>query len=294
MHVPFKPLAIAALLAAGTAAQAKLTAFDTPSFAGSLAFVAVQTTPTPDSLVVDLGLTLDGGSLQAASSPSGIGAPLDLTTPGLDIVWNFQNNTMTVNGAAYAPATAKNWSGVYSFFQGAATAASTKWAVIGGAAGNYPNYFLTTGAPTPSQLANQTQDLTSNLYVVSTLYTSSNGVQNVAGTTQSTQTLAGWGANAAQGVTNQQSGYVLNNNHLGTAGNWLTNLKWSALVAEGTPSKVYLLEDDLDGATKLAGTFSYSAGRLEFTTPVPEPESYALMAAGLMTIGMLVRRRRAD
>jgi hypothetical protein len=50
------------------------------------------------------------------------------------------------------------------------------------------------------------------------------------------------------------------------------------------------------GAKRYAGTFSFdaAAGTLTYqTAPIPEPSTYALMAAGMVLVGGLARRRRS-
>lgn len=42
----------------------------------------------------------------------------------------------------------------------------------------------------------------------------------------------------------------------------------------------------------LIGTFSWSADASPMTTPIPEPETYALMLAGLGVLGFVAKRRR--
>jgi len=45
-------------------------------------------------------------------------------------------------------------------------------------------------------------------------------------------------------------------------------------------------------ATANFSSFAYNDGVLTWTTPVPEPGTYALMFAGLAVVGFMARRRR--
>lgn len=48
---------------------------------------------------------------------------------------------------------------------------------------------------------------------------------------------------------------------------------------------------DLIGGTAGAGTFTFTGADLTYAVPVPEPTTYALMALGLLAIGLKARRR---
>jgi hypothetical protein len=280
------------VLAAGLASTAMLPAraaltnmFDGvggPSGNGnaSLVFLGLDTSNV-SSLVVDLGYFYTDA----------VGAAFN--TPGTTIQWNFATNALSVNGVAQSGS--YNWSAPYSAFSGAANAANTKWAVISGAGGNYPNYFVTTGNPTPAQVASQTTDLTGNMLNTNALYGLSNGVTNASGRV-STQGLAGFGANSVVGQTQAAAGYVGNFGVFGPPGNEWTggNLKWSAYASAGAANSngLWSLNNDVDGALRLSGAFAYSAGVLTYTTaPVPEAEAGLLAAAGLSVLWFARRRR---
>jgi hypothetical protein len=282
MHQLTKIAAVAVTVLASTASHAALQSFYT--FDSSLAFFAVDKSNNA-SVVVDLKYLFND-----ATSTT-------FTAPGTTIVWDFNNNTLSRNGAAVAGT--YNYSVPFTFFSNAAAIGSTSWGVLAGKAGDFPDFSLTTGNPSPLQLTQQTTDLIANMVLVDSLYQNSNGVVNTA-TRRTTQNIAGFGANAVVGETTNASGYVAGGGNLGGNLNWQTNLRWSAGTAVGGTSPFWYLDDDSLPSTPSVGNiykiggglFSYNAGVLTWTTPVPEVGTYAMFAAGLMALAF-VRRRRA-
>lgn len=76
------------------------------------------------------------------------------------------------------------------------------------------------------------------------------------------------------------------NSGMNFAGTWLTSLSFSALAP--TPQEYKLV---ISGG-KNAGAAAYG-GNLT-VTPIPEPEIYAMMAAGLGLMGFVARRRQRN
>ncbi|RPI47354.1 MAG: PEP-CTERM sorting domain-containing protein [Betaproteobacteria bacterium] len=65
------------------------------------------------------------------------------------------------------------------------------------------------------------------------------------------------------------------------------------IVSEGDVSPEGLVAYELDGTYYLAFSNEVSGTTTAFTlAPVPEPETYALMLAGLGMVGWMSRRRR--
>jgi hypothetical protein len=110
-------------------------------------------------------------------------------------------------------------------------------------------------------------------------------VANTAGI-YSTCAGANWvvfnGANDFGGVTTNNASF--------TAGNAVGATGIEFLSA----SFVGVVPSALAGQTVLPGTLSFSGSSLDYTVAaVPEPETYGMLAAGLLMLGAIARRRKA-
>jgi hypothetical protein len=278
----FKATALAA--AAGLVCSSALAAppANLQSTNSALAFIAIDQAGTPTSLFVDLGFSFTDFNLGSA-----------FYTPDQKVVWDFNTNKVSVNGVD-KPGT-YNWSSQYAIFQGAAQAADTTFAVIGGTAREYPTSYLTTGTPTAAEFDALTLERTSNMGQVQNLYVF-NGVSST-----STFSQPGFGANAYLASNIGSGGYVGDTDKFGPGGDWTLQLTWNALKPEGQTTNIYAMNDDFDNPINkkaLTGTFDYSQGVLTFnspiTTPIPEPSALMMTLAGISVLYGVGRRRREE
>lgn len=280
MNSQLKLLAAAVALAGSATAQAAMDNFATGN--SSLAFIALDSVGSPISVMMDLDFNLDD------FLPSNKGAA------GTKIVWDFNHNTLTVNGML-STSSQTNWSSAFNTFQASAQAGETKWAVIAGdsrstAESSTPIRYLSTSTAPLATLQNQTKFNLTNFSQVDALYNANNLLQGNSN-----------GSTATTGAA-----YVGNTGSFGTAGTWQNKtIGWNAYALEGAAQSLYLLSGDngisstkalavqyaLDNPTGPA-SFHYSSGVLTYSVPapVPLPPAVGLLAAGLGLLGTLRRR----
>lgn len=303
MTFKFNRVVLALALAAAGSANAAL---DTMAGGNSsLAFVAYDRTGTAvGSFMADLGFNL------YSFTPTN--APTDT------IVWNFNTSTITI-GSGPATSTGIDYSPFTNFFSTVQTS-ELRWAVIAGDSVN--QRFLTTGAPTATQLADtgtsrQTNQVTANMVGADTLYLFNNSANAT-----STHGTAATGASFAQASQNwyaptSASGFGIN-------GNWNNALRWQA-VGAGTASnnlvasRFFLVDNTVSrgpgldtagitmfgtpnvdapnalpafGPTVSTFLYDHESATLTWTPAIPEPGTYALLMAGLAAVGFVARRRR--
>lgn len=259
----FKFNKVAAAVAMALAAGAANAAIDV----GDLFFVYDKET---SSASFDLGINM--AQFTAASAQA--------STAGSSIVWNFAANTVTVNGfSGYTGATSGLW--------------SSAWSSIGGGAGTYGVLAVDGNA---GKIV--TTSSSSNAVTAGTTDTEIFGTGSVQGYIDSMNAAATHLGNpVGASFENAPASPALHNNGFGLSDKWGDNVPFTALGSSSSSLGFWEM-DGQAGAPwpKYKGTFSLDAasGTLTYSVAaIPEPSTYALLAAGMVVIGVFARRRSA-
>lgn len=295
-------VAAVAMVAAG-AANASVDQFTTGN--GSLFLIAFDNAGgdyTTTSMFLDLGYNLNDFKNGAA-----------LTGNNQKVVWNFGDNTVTVNGSLANLGT-NAWTAAFDKLVANADAGQIKWTIGAGdqtGSGANVNYLVTASANS----ASQTQSNTNSMSLVNGMFTgltANGGKGTVVSADNGAFTFA-----AADGVAaTSANGYVIATSAFGT--NWqgkdlMTNSITTAsknnlwlLQGNGTNTRIASYTGDAaeltNGGNLLnnAGTFYFNIASKTLTwetaavqAAIPEPSTYALALMGLVVAGALARRRAA-
>ena len=260
---------------------------------------------TQTASLFDLGYHLD--DIAGATGNGTVGAIGNLVAPGNTVVWNFNDNTVSVNGSVASIGT-NSWSTAFAKLVANSDAGEIKWTVgAGDNVGIQSNArYLLTGQPTAAALSTQNASNTANLSGSNTVFSNSilnKGTLNVADVDNGAWTFAA----AEDGAATATNGYVIDSTIFGT--NWKQrNMLTNPIVRDGAQQNLWLAdgsgaesrvgEQTLGGASFLNGsatlTFNSATGTLTLAVPsVPEPSTYALALIGLGLVGVAARRRRA-
>lgn len=301
---------IAAAVALAITGTANAAIADFSNGNGSLFLVAYDNATgsfTQTASLFDLGFNLN--DVAGATGNGTTGANGNLVQAGTNVVWNFNNNTVTVNGVLQSIGT-NAWSAAFTKLVANSDAGQIKWTVGAGDSQGFGDgqRFLLTGTPTATQLTSQNASNTSNLAGSNTLF----GATIVNKGTLSTADNGGWTfSGAVDGAANAANGYILDTtvfspnwkgrNVLGTINTVVGvdggSQNWWLADASGAEKRVgdvspTVVPGFLNNSTTLV--FNSAAGTLTMSTPaVPEPSTYALAIVGLALAGVAARRRRA-
>lgn len=276
-----------ALVAAGTANAAIATGGN-----GSLVLIAYDNRGgTTTAGVFDLGLTFDD-LVGSTGNGSGVAAGSLAATAGQNIVWDFNANTIKVNGVTQAYGGTNSWDAAFSTLLANSQPGDLRFVVtafdntgigalqrsiVTGISGNTTSSFSSTQTTTLQQISGgKSNDIFAPIANKGTNATAGNGAFTFVG-----GTVAATRAN----------GYAMAGDGFGVE--WRTaNVLTGETLASNTAG-LYIV----DGTTKYKEfaqvAFSAENGTLTLTTPVPEPTTYALLVSGLAMVGALARRRRA-
>ena len=283
-----KLIALAAMLAATGAAQAKVADSNDLAPNGGDMFANLYSVSNNASFTVDLGLTLN--QFAAAS----------VNADGIKLVWDLDSGTftdMSTVSSGIALSQTLNYGSIYSTFAtaGVVSAADLKFDVKAmdgtptSLAGAGTNRYLTTSFANSISATNGQVFNMDNWDVI--LNASNNDITN---------STHGTDLNVA-GANMFDNGDAMNVNFNAGGEQWNGATSFSSAGSVNSTLNFYsLVNSSATGASaatvsKYLGvwTFDVATAQLTYATaPVPEAETYAMMLAGLGLVGFMVSRRR--
>lgn len=292
MMTKTKLVALAAMAALAGGAQAAMTSAAAPGNS-SVVFIAIDANSNA-GLIVDLGLNMaDFTNVASTALPQGS--------------WNFATNTFAAAGD-YNKTISGDWSTAYSSFKAAQSGGDLSWGVI---AADQP-----TGAVSASNtiagrgvLATGKPTVT-NMTAIVNGTALGNGIGNF-NTFVAAASNRGNIASADNGAaaTSSSDGSAWLPNSIGSAftTSAVGNITWSYMSANGAVSNFQWVQQLVSNPVVVQfghvnATDSLAASPLSFTfdtatdslvLAVPEPGTYAMLLAGLASLGFIARRRQA-
>jgi len=273
MNLKLQALVLAAAMAMSVSGAANATLANGAS-GNSSVFLTVLDNTNNISALFDLGLNYNDFASQITPGINAAGTTYswDLTSANYSAAWNTFLGTADLSTSKWAIYTGDN----------AGNGAGARGMVVTYSSGvNFSNSQLQTGQTSFDTYLNANANLGNHQSV-------ENGASSATSTNAFAESASAYGTN----------GRVAGQGNLITWGNFDTSLKVVSLVRSNTSAGSNTTftnynnqyGDSLFSLTS-AGGLTYAAAAA--TAPVPEPETYAMLLAGLGLMGAIARRRTA-